>query len=405
MGKILDTTYKDTVRDITNFYSDLVQNPFYLFTDKHPTIVTYYNINKTYSSLDPGSKLQMDNIGEESPIRYNRIYDFLLYGFQRIETNAENGEFGLEVDKIEGECYILPNTIVPTEGDYFEIEHIQDSTWLFQVKDAQSDTLDNGANAYKISYKLEYLDNTQIQSRIVHNYRMIESREGTNIATVVRCEDYDLAKIMDNQAVNLKQYFQDIFYHDKVQTFIYMDITGIRVYDPYMIEFLIRNNILNNGHDSFVYVNHKIDLPRTFVLSYDKTFYRAFEEKDISRLQISHRYTNIKEIKAYGSIFAGRYEDYFEATYHKLPGYNTCCLEDDIIFRILEKNPVSTELAEENQKILWKNIIIKYFLDQPYTEEEIESLQDLHFDRAYQAFYMIPLLIYCLEKTIENALK
>ena len=93
MGKILQTTYKDTVEDITSFYNNLVSNPFYLFTDKRPTIVTYYNINKTYSSLDPGSKLQMDNIGEESPIRYNRIFDFLLYGFSRIETNSDNGEF------------------------------------------------------------------------------------------------------------------------------------------------------------------------------------------------------------------------------------------------------------------------------------------------------------------------
>ena len=73
MGRILQTTYQDTVNQVTNFYSDLVNNPFYIYNDKKPVICTYYNINKDYSSLDPGSKIHMDNIGSDSPIRYNRI--------------------------------------------------------------------------------------------------------------------------------------------------------------------------------------------------------------------------------------------------------------------------------------------------------------------------------------------
>jgi hypothetical protein len=96
LGKLLNTTYHDTVNNITGMYNSLVNNPFYNWNDKKPTICTYYNINKDYSSLDPGSKIQYDNINDESPIRYNRIYDFLIYGFNRIELNTENGEFGLE---------------------------------------------------------------------------------------------------------------------------------------------------------------------------------------------------------------------------------------------------------------------------------------------------------------------
>ena len=264
LGKILNTTYHDTVDKLTGFYSDLVNNPFYVLNDKKPVICTYYNINKDYSSLDQGSKLHMDNMGSESPIRYNRIYDFILYGFNRIELNTQNGEFGLENDTIEGECYILPNTILPTEGDYFEVEHIKDSTWLFMVQDVQQDTLANGSNAYKISYKLEYLDNKEIQSRIVYNFRMIEVREGTNISRIVRCEDYDIAKIADEKAVMMKGYFEDLFYNEKVQTFIYIDSMDYRTYDPYLIEFLIRNKILDNGEDSYLHVDHKIFLPNTF---------------------------------------------------------------------------------------------------------------------------------------------
>ena len=46
MGKILDTTYHDSVEKITQFNEVLIKNSFYTINDKKPTIVTYYNINK-----------------------------------------------------------------------------------------------------------------------------------------------------------------------------------------------------------------------------------------------------------------------------------------------------------------------------------------------------------------------
>lgn len=403
MGKILSTTYHDTVQNITGFYNDLVNNPFYTFNDKKPVICTYYNINKDFSSLDPGSKLSMDNIGSESPIRYNRIYDFIIYGFNRVELNTEVGDFGLEANSVEGECYILPNTIVPTEGDYFEVEHIKDSSWLFIVKDVQKDTLDNGSNTYKISYKLEYIDHNEIQSRIVYNYRLIEKREGTNIASIVRCEDYDIAKLMDEKAVMLKEYFQELFYSNKVQTFIYVDVTEFRVYDPFMIEFLIRNKILDNSSEEYIHVTHQIPVTNTFSIDYDKTFYRAFEKRDIKKLVCSSRYTNIDYIKGYGTTFATRYEDYFRATYVEMPGYNTCCIDDEIV-DFITTNKLYNDDKEQIVPI-WRNIIIKYFNNTDITIEELESINEIDFSYSKDAFYTIPLLIFCLEKNIEKVLK
>lgn len=399
MGKILNTTYQDTVDAVTGFYNDLVNNSFYTLNDKKPTMVTYYNINKDYSSLDPGSKLQMDHLGTETPLRWNKIEDFVLYGFNRIETQTDNDEFGLEVEKIEGECYILPNTIVPTEGDLFEIEHITSSTYLFIVKDVQKDTLDNGSNAYKINYKLEYIDHNDILNKIVYNFKMIEVREGTNIAKIVRCEDYDIAKVMDEKAVMLKKYFQELFYNDKVQTFIYMDLTEFRVYDPFMIEFLIRNKILDDGEDSYIFVTHQIPTINTFSLEYDKTFFRVFEKCEKSKLFSSARYASMEEINSYGTTFSSRFENYYKANYLKMPGYNITCLEDSLIFAI-ENNEIQTE-----QDSLWKNILIKYFNNTDLTLEEVENVSEMDFRDAKNAFYLIPLLIFCLEKGIENALK
>lgn len=401
LGKFLNTTYHDTVQKLTGFYSDLVNNPFYVLNDKKPVICTYYNINKDYSSLDPGSKLHMDHFGDESPIRFNRIYDFLLYGFQRIELNNDNTEFGLESNRIEGECYILPNTIIPTEGDSFEVEHIQDSTWLFIVTDVQQDTLQNGSNVYKLTYKLDQLTSAPVQSKIVYNFRMIEVREGTNIARVVRCEDYDIAKIMDEKAVMLKQYYVDLFYDDKVQTFLYVDSMAYRTYDPYMIEFLVRNEVLENGEDSYIHVEHKIFIPNTFGIDYDKTIYRVFEKKQTDKILTCDSSTYLEQILGYGTVFSARFSDYYKAIYGEniKPGFNTACIDQEYLYH-MHDNELYT-LPEE----LWKNILVKHFHNGVLTKEEIDSIDRMEFGFTKDMFYLIPLMIYCLEQSIEKVLR
>lgn len=405
MGKILNATYHDTVDNLTGFYSKLINNPFYTLNDKKPTLVTYYNINTDYTSVDPGSKIAYDNVGPDSPIRFNRIYDMLLYGFSKIELANEIGDFGLESNTIEGEAYILPGTIVPYEGDFFEVDHIKDSTWLFIVKDVQKDTLDNGSNAYKISYRIEYDSNKKILDNIVYNFKAIDVREGTNIHKIVRCEDYEVAKILDEQAVKLKKYFNDLFYSDKVQTFIFKDLTGYRFYDPFMIEFLIRNKILDNGEDDYVHVTHQVPVVQTFSLEYDRCFLRAFELKDQENLASYNRETNFEEIKAYGTIFASRYENYFRCTYKTVPGYNISCLNEDLMYRCIDGKLVEDVKAVNVKSLLWQNVIIKYFTNQPYTTDEIKAIDDLDMHNSKDAFYTIPLLIFCLENRIEETLK
>lgn len=406
MGKFLDTTYHDTVNKVTGFYNDLVNNPFYTLNDKKPVVCTYYNIHKDYSSLDPGSKIHMALAGEESPIKYNRIYDFILYGFNRIELNTENGEFGLESDPIEGDCYILPNTIIPTENDFFEINHIKDSTWLFIVQDVQKDTLDNGSNVYKLSYKLQYISNEKILQNIVHNFRMISYKEGTNTTKIIRCEDYDIAKLLDEKAVLLKKYFYELFYNEKVQTFTYMDAINYRVYDPFMVEFLIRNKILENGED-YVHVCHQLFVPKTFGIDYNRTFFRCFETKDKENLIVSNHSTHLDLISSYGTTFAARFESYFKTCYGEYdvrPGFNTNCIKDELIYDI-QDNKIQDEMNN-----MWKNIIIKYFNDETYSEDDIKDIdrylsKSPYTSLAHDMFYHLPLLIFCLEKAIENVLK
>jgi hypothetical protein len=407
LGKIIETNYHDTIEKVTGFSRDLINNSFYTLNDKRPIIVTYYNINKVASSLDPGSKLSYDNIGYNSSIRFNRITDFILYGPPRIELNTDIDEFGLEAEKITGELFVLPNTIIPIEGDYFEMDHVKDSTWLFIVTDVQQDTLKDGSNVYKIQYKLEYVDHDRILQQVVEDYKMIEKREGTNIVKIVETTKYEKAKEMDRVAVKLKQYFNELFYNKKVQTFIFYDLTEWRTYDPYMVEFLIRNKILANGNDSYIHVCHQLETSKTFTIEYDNTFFRAFELKSKEKLSTALKTILPEEIISYGTTFYGRYETYFSAKYipNRFSGYKGVCIDDQLIYRILDNKLIDDDLTNDHPIPLWENILIKYFNGGEYTENEIKSASDARYKSSMKTFYIMPLLILCLESSIENLLK
>jgi hypothetical protein len=188
-----------------------------------------------------------------------------------------------------------------------------------------------------------------------------------------------------------------------------MDLTEWRVYDEYMIEFLIRNNILANGLDSFVYVTHQLEVDKTFSLDYDGTIFRALELRDKDKVRTARRYFRLEDISnLYGTIFNSRYEAYFK-THYIQPAYdiiyNGMAFPDELTYDIVEHNLVKDDQDLNEVTPLWRNIIVKYFYDEDYTQHEVESILKIDFEESIQAFYMIPTLILCLEYAIEKLLK
>ena len=81
------------------------------------------------------------------------------------------------------------------------------------------------------------------------------------------------------------------------------------------------------------------------------------------------------------------------------------CLDDDIIYRINDHDLVEEMNDMNTNSDVWKNILIKYFYDEEYTDEELDSIQNIqYFNSSTELFYIIPLLILCIEYAIEKAL-
>ena len=281
MGKFINTDRKMTIDALVDGTKERLNNPYYKFNNKPATIVTYYNMDVKQATVDEGLGVTYSNTGENSSLRFNKIDNMFLFGIEPMKLNLSESDFGIETEGAEGEAYILPNTIIPYPGDYFKINHTN-HPYLFRVSGVDIDTLDDGANAYSIKYELNRYNESDIESQIVDDYSFIIDNVGTEMNPVLRNNDYKLIEELDNILVSLKKYYEDLFFDSKVQTFIYF-YQNRRVYDPYLIEFLIRNKLLR-GNERYIYVTHQTHLPKTFSMDYDRTVFRSIELKETDNL-------------------------------------------------------------------------------------------------------------------------
>lgn len=395
MGKFINTTHTDNINQLVKSTKSLLNNPFYLYNNKPATIVDYYNINKEMTTLDDGFKNVFTDSGSDSSFIYNIVTNFIIYGLEQIQVQLENDEFGVESGEISGEVVILPNTIIPYAGDYFKIKYIEEE-FMFKVIDVTPDTLENGSNIYKIGYKLDNNKNLNIKDK----YDMITNNVGTGFNTIIQSDKVSLIKKLEEYLYNLKVYYVNNFYNERVQSFIYK-FREFLLYDPYMTQFLIDNKILKGGEE-YIYIRHNLSLPSYFKMEYNKSFYKCLESKDLKRLRGYKirgicRYIESKET----NIFSSRPEEYFlidlrytEEEYNFY--YSFPCFTEDMINHIESR---TLYRYDDDNRIY--NIIIKYFNNMDISDEDIDIL-DLDIYNNIVLFYIIPSIIFCIEQYIQK---
>ena len=394
MSGFVNTEYKDTINNLTEGLKAKLKNPLYAFNDKRPVIVNYYNRNTGKSTLDKALKNEMAAVGPGSPTKYNLINNVCIYSNDlRVEQSWDQTENGLQSSTIEGEFYALPNTFIPYADDHFNIIHA-DKSYLFKVTSVTTDTLDNGANFYKCAYMYYDGDSENIHKQVIEEYEMIMNNVGTNLKPIVRSTDYKFIQNIDDILLRLKWYFKSLFFKDKVQTFI-CNYDGYLLYDSYLIEFMIRNNIFEKMGGEYTDIAHQISVPQTFSIDYEKTFFMCLERKDLSRLSIAASAIDIDEVN---SLFDSRPEQYYKVIYNNRSIY---------LYPIPIVSPELLEKIKSNQyydnSIL--NIVIKYFNDIIIDEDDLNMLEYLDYSDNLTLFYYIPAVIYILEQYVENMLK
>lgn len=400
MGKFNDTKYINTIDNLINATKSKLDNPYYKFTDQSPTKVIYYAQNIEKSTLDQASGLYGSHIENDSPFKFNKITDFILYGIDKISTEYDLGDYGIESAQISGDAIILPNTIIPRPGDFFVIPYIKENV-LFKVNGSTPDTLDTGMNIYKIEYSLELTNAIEnIESLVEKKFNFISNNVGTDYKAIIQDCDLDIISTLEVLVENLITYFEDIFFDNRLQTFVY-NHDGWHMYDPFLIEFLIRNKVLSFG-DRYIYVSHATQTSKTFGMDYLKTFFYSLENPKSESIRTSTVATS-DLITDPNSLFATRLENYYSIRYFDISPYKTRLqiFDMDVLEHIR-----SGILYEKGDKNEYYNLWISYFNNTEFIEGNIIDLvKNMDYMDNLNCFYAIPISIFIIEQYIFNLLK
>lgn len=409
---LLNVSHANMTQTVIDLQSDLLKNPFYLFNDKKGLPVDYYHINSDRSTLDDTLRIQYNDCGEDSPFRFNLIHDFYLYGIDRVALSLENGDFGVESSDITGDAIILPDTIEPAPGDYFIINMVK-KKYNFKVTEATMDTFDNGANYWRIGYILDRTSNTDLEKNVVDEFNFVSGNVGTEFTPVLASRKFDVCKNLDGVAVNLKQLFKGLYFNNKVQTytFVYLyhicraNINSDFFYDPYMIEFCIRNKILENNGDKYDFLDHKTTLRPEFNIKYARSIWKILETREKDELPSCKHSSAAEYISDPGTIFSTRFEDYFELTYNDPdPVAEVFAPAIDIIDPQVIGHILENQLFDYDSKYGKYNVLIKYFnYEDNITTQDIIPLERIfENENNMENYFLIPMAIYVLEFYIKN---
>lgn len=382
------------VNALIDSYKSKLDSPYNIYLDRPPVPVTWYNQSKEHTSMDEATREVYAYVGADSPIRYNKIKEAVIYGLPVANINWTVGDFGLTSDEISGDTVVLPDTWVPYPNDYFSVDHLN-KDMLFKVTNVTENTFPNGANFYKVEFTYEHLTSDEINKQVVQEFRMVLDNVGTEYKSIIKEDIYATAEKLDSIILNLQTYYIQSFFKDSLQTFVY-SYDGSYFYDPYMVEFLKRNSILRNS-GGFIYIQHALPMLQTFTLDYAKSVFRRLEQKDLSTSFYNRGIGKLIENPT--TIFYYRTTEYYEVTYSNIQFAKSLDIMDGVLIDRIRNNDTSYTGTE-----LYKNIIVKYFNDGAFSYEELKSLESMDILDNKECFYYIPMVIYILLQTINNSI-
>jgi hypothetical protein len=225
---------------------------------------------------------------------------------------------------------------------------------------------------------------------------MIINNVGTNFKAIILENDYNFVDTLESFTNRLKKYYQDLFFKKKVQTFIY-EYNGEHFYDPFMIEFIIRNSILEGG--DYVYISHQTYLNSTFSIDYDRTIFRNIELK---KKNIKNVIGQASLIQDPNSLMCVRMEDYYKIQYDGkiFLGNPIETIPADVMVAIKDNI-----LLEDEDKLPY-NILINYLNGvETFDPKYIDIIENIDYQSNKDLFYLIPMIIYILEYYIKTLLK
>lgn len=377
-----------------------------IFLESRPTFTTYYHVNKIRSKTDRGLKIPEKLNGVMSPIRYNKLMNFPLYGIEQIQLQLEEEDEGLNSD-YSGEAIILPNTIHPSVDDYFLINYLE-KRYMFRITKYDYDTIKSN-NYYKVEFTLQSVDESfynDIERQVVRIYYTQFDNIGTDDKIFLTGEGVLIGDKIKSLYDNIAKNYLEMYYEptrDPYNTLLFMqpseDYGGDFdwLFDQNLVHFCNKNQLFYE-HSSTNAVLFYEEPRGYFHMDFANSIYDLMMHYEPDRIGVINTYFDLEPTSVMDSIFMfyrDRRVKYIREYMKPVNFYNKPIREylpDNFISGIKDKDitkitdPIDTFIA------IWIN-------DKTDTDAMVnllDSLEKHHNRYTFHNFIFIPLLLFCL---------
>lgn len=307
------------------------------------------------STSDIGLQAPTKYIGDESPIKYDRVDRLPIYSLpvNQLDMSQDNLQ-GIKLD-FSGDGVMLPGTIIPKPNDFFIIP-IVGVEYLFKVTSVNADTVRSN-NYFKIEFKFSKINDGSIDKLVRGNFEVIYDNIGSTSKAVIEDTDLNEVENLLNLVYRIREDLVKAHYDNDTNFFIFDKF----FYDPWINTFLKNTNILN--HKSFkrtININDVITFDESvYPIQYRLSFLELLKEVKPKYLMKSNRVTALPVTRKKGNVF-----DIYKS-----------------ISTVYELHRVDFD-TDNSEEITW--VDFEPFKTNPYLDMEFVSkcVSGVHYDNA-----------------------
>ena len=371
------------------------------FLDKSPVFVTYFHINVNETTVDGGFKDIEDIVGNRSPLKFQKIENFPIYGLEPVVLSIQDNDQGLDTE-YSGECVILPNTIKPLQNDIFMINHVKGS-FLFRVTEVQYDNI-RPDNYYKIAYRFEWLDDDKVDElneQVQEKYSCILQNIGTENNCIIKEEYLERIQNIDDMYDDMVSTYKTIFYNERYNCFLGETNDGYKIYDPLQTIFFNKHKLLNKKQDYSTTILTEGFVDNKRKIKYEKSIYRFFERRDLKLISTFPYNTFPANYKKDSSFSRWNDKSVIVADIPSTMDMNNAIdlLSVDLVNSFKYNGPQDSKYIELMQKFIRKEEITIYDIPLDLNEEL------LRLDANEEVFFFTPILLYIIQVVVNDFLK
>lgn len=368
-----------------------------------PLLVTYYSKDHMNSTYDENLHTVQEILGNDSPIKFNKIIDFPLYKASVLEgTEDESEDVGTEGD-VQGTAIIPPQQVYPRVDDLFQIKFYGKET-VFRVSAVKRSNI-KGKTFFEISYYLYSTlgDSGNLDDQVQNEYKVVGSPSSVTKSAIVSVDKAEVCEKLQTKINNLQNNLK-AFYNDQAEAYIIETSYNVYKWDECVHAFVCNNKIFDKAgaYRNEVTLRHieAIDYPDMYD-QYEGSIYWALEHGDYSMLNPEYTGASswaifssesplrfLQDATISGAIYnSGNIKSSYMTIFGNLKEY----LEDTSG----EVKP-SVTMAESYLKLM------KYYHDEPNIDEIDSYINSIIPKRTVYDYYYLPIAIFIFKNLIEQ---